>query len=129
MSDIASQRIILHRIIDSLLLSLRRQTEGFPHCSLPLTTMRSSYLYQRSEEDAVLLNIRDDYAELILLDLTACHYYYDKIRKEICSKTESKMIKLEAPLKHIKNRVELIKRKGYKEQDRMDLSLAHLAAV
>ena len=39
------------------------------------------------------------------------------------------MIKLEAPLKHIKNRVELLKRKGYKEQDRMDLSLAHLAAV
>ena len=129
MSDIASQRIILHRIIDSLPLSLRRQTEGLPHCSLPLTTMRSSYLYQRSEEDAVLLNIRDDYAELILLDLTACHYYYDKIKKEICSKTESKMIKLEAPLKHIKNRVELLKRKGYKEQDRMDLSLAHLAAV
>ncbi len=129
MSDIASQRIILHRIIDSLLLSLRRQTEGLPHCSLPLTTMRSSYLYQRSEEDAVLLNIRDDYAELILLDLTACHYYYDKIKKEICSKTESKMIKLEAPLKHIKNRVELLKRKGYKEQDRMDLSLRGLAAV
>ena len=129
MSDIASQRIILHRIIDSLPLSLRRQTEGLPHCSLPLTTMRSSYLYQRSEEDAVLLNIRDDYAELILLDLTACHYYYDKIKKEICSKTESKMIKLEAPLKHIKNRVELLKRKGYKEQDRMDLSLAHLAAI
>ena len=114
---------------DSLPLSLRRQTEGFPHCSLPLTTMRSSYLYQRSEEAAVLLNIRDDYAELILLDLTACHYYYDKIRKEICSKTESKMIKLEAPLKHIKNRVELLKRKGYKEQDHIDLSLAHLAAI
>ena len=129
MSDIASQRIILHRIIDSLPLSLRRQTEGFPHCSLPLTTMRSSYLYQRSEKDAVLLNIRDDFAELILLDLTACHYYYDKIRKEICSKTESKMIKLEAPLKHIKNRVELLKRKGYKEQDHIDLSLRGLAAV
>ena len=121
--------IILNITNDSLPLCLRRQTEGFPHCSLPLTTMRSSYLYQRSEEDAVLLNIRDDYAELILLDLTACHYYYDKIRKEICSKTESKMIKLEAPLKHIKNRVELLKRKGYKEQDHIDLSLAHLAAI
>ena len=117
------------RCCDSLPLSLRRQTEGLPHCSLFLTTMWLSKLYQRSEKDAVLLNIRDDFAELILLDLTACHYYYDKIRKEICSKTESKMIKLEAPLKHIKNRVELLKRKGYKEQDHMDLSLAHLAAV
>ena len=29
----------------------------------------------------------------------------------------------------INNRVELLKRKGYKEQDRIDLSLAHLAAV
>ena len=94
-----------------------------------LTTMWLSKLYQRSERDACLLNIRNDFAELIILDLTACHYYYDKIRKEICSKTESKMIKLEAPLKHIKNRVELLKRKGYKEQDHIDLSLAHLAAI
>jgi hypothetical protein len=88
-----------------------------------------SKLYQRSEKDAVLLNIYDDFAELILLDLTACHYYYDKARKEICNKTESKLIKLEAPLDLINNRVELLKRKGYKEQDRIDLSLAHLAAV
>ena len=94
-----------------------------------LTTMWLSKLYQRSEKDAVLLNIYDDFAELILLDLTACHYYYDKARKEICNKTESKLIKLEAPLDLINNRVELLKRKGYKEQDRIDLSLAHLAAV
>ena len=114
---------------DSLPLSLRRQTEGLPHCSLFLTTMRLSYLYQRSEKDAVLFNILDDYAELILLDLTAVRYYYDKDRKELLTKTDSKCITLNAPLKHIKNRVELLKRKGYKEQDHMDLSLAHLAAV
>ena len=94
-----------------------------------LTTMWLSKLYQRSERDAVLLNIRDDFAELILLDLTACHYYYDKARKEICNKTESKFIKLEAPLNLINNRVELLKRKGYKEQDHIDLSLRDLAAV
>ena len=33
-----------------------------------LTTMWLSKLYQRSERDAVLLNIRNDFAELIMVD-------------------------------------------------------------
>jgi hypothetical protein len=94
-----------------------------------LTTMWLSKLYQRSERDAVLLNIRDDFAELISVDPIACTYYYDKARKEICSTASSKLIKLEAPLKLINSRVELLKSKGYKEQDHIDLSLRDLAAV
>ena len=73
-----------------------------------------SKLYQRSERDACLLNIRNDFAELIMVDpFTGC----------------SKYVTLNAPLNLINNRVELLKRKGYKEQDHIDLSLAHLAAI
>ena len=96
--------------------------------SFTLTTMWLSKLYKLSEKNAVLLNIRDDFGELILLDLTACRYYYDKARKELCTKTDSKCITLSAPLKHINHKVELLKSKGYKEQDHIDLSLRWLAA-
>ena len=94
-----------------------------------LTNMWLANSYDRSERYAVLLIIRSDFAELTLLYFTACHQYYDKVRKEIFNKTESKFIKVEAPLNLINNRFELLKRKGYKEQDHIDLSLRDLAAV
>ena len=89
-----------------------------------LTTMWLSKLYQRSERDAVLLNIRNDFAELIMVDpVPNCELIPDN------NKASSKLIKLEAPLKLINSRVELLKSKGYKEQDHIDLSLRDLAAV
>jgi len=79
-----------------------------------LTTMWLSKLYQRSERDAVLLNIRNDFAELIMVDpFTGC----------------SKYITLNAPLKLMNQKVEQIQKEGYKEQDHIDLSLRGLAAV
>ena len=73
-----------------------------------------SKLYQRSERDAVLLNIRNDFAELIMVDpFTGC----------------SKYVTLNAPLKLINKKVEQLKQKGYKEQSYIHLSLAHLAAI
>ena len=76
--------------------------------------MWSSKLYQKSARDACLLNIRNDFAELIMVDpVTGC----------------SKNIYLHAPLKLINKKVEELQKKGYKELDTIDLSLAHLAAV
>jgi len=73
-----------------------------------------SKLYQRSERDACLLNIRNDFAELIMVDpFTGCSRY----------------ITLHAPLKLINKKVEQIQKEGYKEQDHIDLSLRDLAAV
>ena len=53
---------------DSLPLSLRRQTEDSLIVLYHLTTMWSSKLYQKSARDACLLNIRNDFAELIMVD-------------------------------------------------------------
>ena len=79
-----------------------------------LTTMWLSKLYQRSERDACLLNIRNDFAELIMVDpVTGCSRY----------------ITLHAPLKLINKKVEQLEQKGYKEQSYIHLSLAHLAAI
>ena len=79
-----------------------------------LTTMWSSKLYQKSARDACLLNIRNDFAELIMVDpVTGC----------------SKYITLHAPLKLINKKVEELKQKGYKELDSINLSLRDLAAV
>ena len=79
-----------------------------------LTTMWSSKLYQKSARDACLLNIRNDFAELIMVDpVTGC----------------SKYITLHAPLKLINKKVEQLKQKGYKELDSINLSLRDLAAV
>ena len=76
--------------------------------------MWSSKLYQKSARDACLLNIRNDFAELIMVDpVTGC----------------SKYITLHAPLKLINKKVEQLKQKGYKEQSYIHLSLAHLAAI
>ena len=83
-----------------------------------------SKLYQRSERDAVLLNIRNDFAELIMVDpVPDCSLIADN------DKGSSKRITLHAPLKLINKKVEQLKQKGYKEQSYIHLSLAHLAAI
>ena len=79
-----------------------------------LTTMWSSKLYQKSARDACLLNIRNDFAELIMVDPVSGN---------------SKHIYLHAPLKLINKKVEELKQKGYKELDSINLSLRGLAAV
>ncbi len=79
-----------------------------------LTTMWSSKLYQKSARDACLLNIRNDFAELIMVDPVSGN---------------SKHIYLHAPLKLINKKVEQLKQKGYKELDSINLSLRGLAAV
>ena len=76
--------------------------------------MWSSKLYQKSARDACLLNIRNDFAELIMVDPVT---------------GRSKYITLHAPLRLINKKVEQLKQKGYKEQSYIHLSLAHLAAV
>ena len=73
-----------------------------------------SKLYQRSERDACLLNIRNDFAELIMVDPFTGY---------------SKYVTLKAPLKLINKKVEELKQKGYKELDSINLSLRDLAAV
>ena len=89
-----------------------------------LTTMWLSKLYQRSERDAVLLNIRNDFAELIMVDpVPDCRLIPDN------DKASSKNIHLHAPLKLINKKVEQLKQKGYKELDSINLSLRDLAAV
>ena len=83
-----------------------------------------SKLYQRSERDAVLLNIRNDFAELIMVDpVPDCELIPDN------NKGSSKRITLHAPLKLINKKVEQLKQKGYKELDSINLSLRGLAAV
>ena len=83
-----------------------------------------SKLYQRSERDAVLLNIRNDFAELIMVDpVPDCSLIADN------DKGSSKRITLHAPLKLINKKVEELKQKGYKELDSINLSLRGLAAV
>ena len=79
-----------------------------------LTTMWSSKLYQKSARDACLLNIRNDFAELIMVDPFTGY---------------SKYVTLKAPLKLINKKVEQIQKEGYKEQGHIDLSLRGLAAV
>ena len=79
-----------------------------------LTTMWSSKLYQKSARDACLLNIRNDFAELIMVDPVSGN---------------SKHIYSHAPLKLINKKVEELKQKGYKELDSINLSLRDLAAV
>tara|TARA_B000000557_G_scaffold167490_1_gene136084 strand:- start:347 stop:577 length:231 start_codon:yes stop_codon:yes gene_type:complete len=76
--------------------------------------MWSSKLYQKSARDACLLNIRNDFAELIMVDPVTGN---------------SKHIYLHAPLKLINKKVEELKQKGYKELDSINLSLRGLAAV
>jgi len=79
-----------------------------------LTTMWLSKLYQRSERDACLLNIRNDFAELIMVDpVTGCSRY----------------VTLHAPLKLINKKVKQLEEKGYKCQDSINISLRELAAV
>ena len=119
MSDIASQRIILHRIIDSLPLSLRRQTEGLPHCSLFLTTMfddpglqRVTDLYQKSERDGILYSRRDTMAELVMVDpLTGA----------------SKYIWMVAPIEMMSQKLKAIHNEGYKLHDSINLCLNKVA--
>ena len=83
-----------------------------------------SKLYQRSERDACLLNIRNDFAELIMVDpVPDCRLIPDN------DKASSKNIHLHAPLKLINKKVEQLKQKGYKELDSINLSLRDLAAV
>jgi len=83
-----------------------------------------SKLYQRSERDAILLNIRNDFAELIMVDpVPDCRLIPDN------DKASSKNIHLHAPLKLMNQKVEQIQKEGYKEQDHIDLSLRGLAAV
>ena len=115
MSDIASQRIILHRIIDSLPLSLRRQTEGLPHCSLPLTTMfddpglqRVTDLYQKSERDGILYSRRDTMAELVMVDPLI---------------GASKYIWMVAPIEMMSHKLKAIHNEGYKLHDSINLCL------
>ena len=79
-----------------------------------LTTMWLSKLYQRSERDACLLNIRNDFAELIMVDPFTGY---------------SKYVTLKAPLKLINKKVEQLEEKGYKCQDSINISLRGLAAV
>ena len=119
MSDIASQRIILHRIIDSLPLSLRRQTEGFPHCSLPLTTMfddpglqRVTDLYQKSERDGILYSRRDTMAELVMVDPLI---------------GASKYIWMVAPIEMMSHKLKAIQAEGYKLHDSINLCLNKVA--
>ena len=83
-----------------------------------------SKLYQRSERDAVLLNIRNDFAELIMVDPVP-----DSSLIADNDKASSKNIHLHAPLKLINKKVEELKQKGYKELDSINLSLRSLAAV
>ena len=83
-----------------------------------------SKLYQRSERDAVLLNIRNDFAELIMVDpVPDCSLIPDN------DKASSKNIHLHAPLKLMNQKVEQIQKEGYKELDHIALSLRGLAAV
>ena len=119
MSDIASQRIILHRIIDSLPLSLRRQTEGLPHCSLPLTTMfddpglqRVTDLYQKSERDGILYSRRDTMAELVMVDPLI---------------GASKYIWMVAPIEMMSQKLKAIHDEGYKLHDSINLCLNKVA--
>ena len=119
MSDIASQRIILHRIIDSLPLSLRRQTEGLPHCSLPLTTMfddpglqRVTDLYQKSERDGILYSRRDTMAELVMVDPLI---------------GASKYIWMVAPIEMMSQKLKAIHNEGYKLHDSINLCLNKVA--
>ena len=119
MSDIASQRIILHRIIDSLPLSLRRQTEGLPHCSLPLTTMfddpglqRVTDLYQKSERDGILYSRRDTMAELVMVDPLI---------------GASKYIWMVAPIEVMSQKLKAIHNEGYKLHDSINLCLNKVA--
>ena len=76
--------------------------------------MWSSKLYQKSARDACLLNIRNDFAELIMVDPFTGY---------------SKYVTLKAPLKLINKKVEQIQKEGYKELDHIALSLRGLAAV
>ena len=109
------------RCCDSLPLSLRRQTEGLPHCSLFLTTMfddpglqRVTDLYQKSERDGILYSRRDTMAELVMVDpFTGA----------------SKHIYTVAPIKLIGQKLKAIQAEGYKELDHIALSLRGLAAV
>ena len=119
MSDIASQRIILHRIIDSLPLSLRRQTEGLPHCSLFLTTMfddpglqRVTDLYQKSERDGILYSRRDTMAELVMVDPLI---------------GASKYIWMVAPIEMMSQKLKAIHDEGYKLHDSINLCLNKVA--
>ena len=73
-----------------------------------------SYLYQKSNTDAVLFNQRDDFGELINIDP---------------STGASKHIVLYAPLKLIKKKREQLINKGYFMQDSINLNLKGLAAA
>ena len=104
---------------DSLPLSLWRQTEGFPHCPLFLTTMyddpglqRVTDLYQRSERDGILYSRRDTMAELVMVDpLTGA----------------SKYIFTVAPIKLMEKKLKAIEAEGYTLLDTINLCLNKVA--
>ena len=107
------------RCCDSLPLSLRRQTEGLPHCSLFLTTMfddpglqRVTDLYQKSERDGILYSRRDTMAELVMVDpLTgACKHVYTV-----------------APINLMKKKLKAIEAEGYRLLDSINLCLNKVA--
>ena len=107
------------RCCDSLPLSLRRQTEGLPHCSLFLTTMfddpglqRVTDLYQKSERDGILYSRRDTMAELVMVDpLTGA----------------SKYIWMVAPIEMMSQKLKAIHDEGYKLHDSINLCLNKVA--
>ena len=107
------------RCCDSLPLSLRRQTEGLPHCSLFLTTMfddpglqRVTDLYQKSERDGILYSRRDTMAELVMVDpFTGA----------------SKHIYTVAPIKLMGQKLKAIQAEGYKLHDSINLCLNRVA--
>ena len=107
------------RCCDSLPLSLRRQTEGFPHCSLPLTTMfddpglqRVTDLYQKSERDGILYSRRDTMAELVMVDPLI---------------GASKYIWMVAPIEVMSQKLKAIHDEGYKLHDSINLCLNKVA--
>ena len=107
------------RCCDSLPLSLRRQTEGLPHCSLPLTTMfddpglqRVTDLYQKSERDGILYSRRDTMAELVMVDPLI---------------GASKYIWMVAPIEMMSQKLKAIHDEGYKLHDSINLCLNKVA--
>ena len=107
------------RCCDSLPLSLRRQTEGLPHCSLFLTTMfddpglqRVTDLYQKSERDGILYSRRDTMAELVMVDPLI---------------GASKYIWMVAPIEMMSQKLKAIHDEGYKLHDSINLCLNKVA--
>ena len=107
------------RCSDSLPLSLRRQTEGLPHCSLFLTTMfddpglqRVTDLYQKSERDGILYSRRDTMAELVMVDPLI---------------GASKYIWMVAPIEMMSQKLKAIHNEGYKLHDSINLCLNKVA--